>query len=55
MAQKILGSDSMKQGKKVVFAGKEFLLNEETGQLEIIEKVAAMPVAVEREVTEEEM
>ena len=36
LAHAILNSDSMKQSKKVVFAGKEFLLNEETGQLEII-------------------
>ncbi len=28
----------MKPSKRVMFAGKEFMLNEETGQLEIIEK-----------------
>jgi hypothetical protein len=28
----------MKPNKRVVFAGKEFILNEETGQLEIVEK-----------------
>jgi len=30
----------MKPSKRVVFAGKEFILNEETGQLEIVEKKA---------------
>lgn len=33
LANKILNSESMKPNKRVVFAGKEFILNEETGQL----------------------
>jgi hypothetical protein len=38
VAERILNSESMKPNKRVMFAGKEFMLNEETGQLEIIEK-----------------
>lgn len=38
LATSILNSESMKPSKRVMFAGKEFMLNEETGQLEIIEK-----------------
>ena len=38
LAVSILNSESMKPSKRVMFAGKEFMLNEETGQLEIIEK-----------------
>lgn len=38
IANKILNSESIKPNKKIMFAGKEYLLNEETGQLEIIEK-----------------
>lgn len=33
LAREILNSDSLKPNKRVVFAGKEFMLNEETGQL----------------------
>lgn len=33
LANRILNSESMKPNKRVVFAGKEFILNEETGQL----------------------
>jgi hypothetical protein len=36
LAEKILNSESMKPNKRIMFAGKEFILNEETGQLEII-------------------
>ena len=38
IAQKVLSSESLKPNKRVVFAGKEFLMNEETGQLEMVEK-----------------
>jgi hypothetical protein len=38
LAENILNSESLKPSKRVVFAGKEFMLNEETGQLELIEK-----------------
>lgn len=38
LAKEILNSDSLKPNKRVVFAGKEFMLNEETGQLELVER-----------------
>ena len=38
VAHDILNSDSIKPNKKITFAGKEYLLNEETGQLDPIEK-----------------
>lgn len=38
LAEKVLSSESLKPNKRVVFAGKEFMLNEETGQLELVEK-----------------
>jgi hypothetical protein len=38
LAERIINSEQMKPNKRVVFAGKEFILNEETGQLEIVEK-----------------
>ncbi len=35
LAQKILNNDSIKPEKRIIFAGKEYIMNEETGQLEI--------------------
>lgn len=40
LATNILNSDSIKPNKRIVFAGKEYLINEETGQLEAIERKA---------------
>lgn len=36
LAEKVLNSESLKPNKRVMFAGKEFILNEETGQLELV-------------------
>lgn len=38
MARKILNNDSIKPDKRIIFAGKEYIMNEQTGQLEIAEK-----------------
>jgi hypothetical protein len=35
VALKILSNDSIKPDKRIIFAGKEYIMNEETGQLEI--------------------
>ena len=33
-----MNSDSIKPNKRITFAGKEYILNEETGQLEAVER-----------------
>lgn len=38
LANAILNSDSIKPNKRITFAGKEYILNEETGQLETVER-----------------
>lgn len=45
LASSILNSDSIKPNKRIIFAGKQYLINEETGQLEAIERksTAEMP------------